>query len=108
MSFEVKTIPPFEKSLKRLLKKYPSLRQEMLLLIQTLEENAGIGTPIGKNCFKIRMSIQSKGTGKSGGGRVITYVRHSISTVVLLDIYDKGDRNTITDAQLQALLKLVE
>jgi hypothetical protein len=25
----------------------------------------------------------------------------------LLDIYDKGDRNTITDAQLQALLKLV-
>ena len=108
MSFEVKTIPPFEKSLKRLVKKFPSLKQEMLLLEQALEENPALGTPIGKNCFKIRLAIHSKGAGKSGGGNVITYVRYSASIVILLDIYYKGDQSSISDTQLTALLKLVE
>ncbi len=39
MSYEVVTIPPFEKQLKRLAKKYPSLKSEFSDLIERLELN---------------------------------------------------------------------
>ena len=70
MSFEVHTIRPFERQLKRLVKAYPSLRQEYALLIRSLEEQPDQGTPLGAGCYKVRVSIASKGKGKSGGARV--------------------------------------
>jgi len=72
MSYNVKSIAVFEKQAKRLIKKYASLRKELLELVQELKENPEQGTAIGKGCFKIRISIASKGKGKSGGARVIT------------------------------------
>jgi len=39
MSYSVKTIPKFEKNLKKLAKKYPSLKAEYIRLVQTLKEN---------------------------------------------------------------------
>jgi hypothetical protein len=44
------------------------------------------------------MKIASKGKGKSGGARVITYtvvVDENQGTVFLIDIYDKSDYSTI-------------
>src|SRR5680860_438707 len=49
MSYSVKTIPKFEKHLKKLSKKYPSLKAEYIKLIQVLKENPEHGTP----CVKI-------------------------------------------------------
>jgi mRNA-degrading endonuclease RelE of RelBE toxin-antitoxin system len=72
MAYEVKTIDVFERQAKRLTKKYASLRKELLGLVEELKENPGQGTAIGKGCYKIRISIASKGKGKSGGARVIT------------------------------------
>jgi hypothetical protein len=45
----------------------------MSILLQ-LEAQPKSGTPIGNDCYKIRMTISSKGKGKSGGARVITHV----------------------------------
>ena len=73
MSFSVKTILVFEKQAKRLIKKYPSLKTELITLIATLKVNPSHGTALGKDCFKIRISIASKGKGKSGGARIITH-----------------------------------
>jgi mRNA-degrading endonuclease RelE of RelBE toxin-antitoxin system len=73
MSYNVITVPRFEKELKRLAKKYPSLKGEFGELIQSLKHNPEQGTPLGNHCFKIRLSIASKGKGKSGGARVITH-----------------------------------
>jgi mRNA-degrading endonuclease RelE of RelBE toxin-antitoxin system len=72
MSYKVRTIPNFEKALKRLAKKYPSLKLEYVALLDSLEQNPEQGTPIGNHCFKIRIAIASKGKGKSGGARVIS------------------------------------
>jgi mRNA-degrading endonuclease RelE of RelBE toxin-antitoxin system len=69
MSYKVKSITVFEKQAKRLIKKYASLKKELLKLVQDLKENPVQGTSIGKNCFKIRIAIASKGKGKSGGSR---------------------------------------
>jgi mRNA-degrading endonuclease RelE of RelBE toxin-antitoxin system len=88
MKYEVTTSRTFEKEFKRLVNKYPSLDEEIDALIQELETNPTIGTPLKQNCYKIRLSIASKGKGKSGGGRVITYVVRIRNAVVLLTIYD--------------------
>lgn len=51
------------------------------------------------------MKISSKNTGKSGGARVITYVKIQLQRITLLDIYDKSEKENITDVELTALLK---
>jgi hypothetical protein len=99
MSYNVKSIAVFEKQAKRLIKKYASLRKELLELVQELKENPEQGTAIGKGCFKIRISIASKGKGKSGGARVIT--------VYLLSIYDKSEKENLSDKELTELLKAI-
>ena len=67
MSFNVIATDPFERKLKRLSKKYSSLKEDLSSVIEQLSEHPAMGTPIGKNCYKIRVAITSKGKGKSGG-----------------------------------------
>ena len=107
MSFKIKSIPKFEKELKRLAKKYPSLKSEYLQLIHSLAIEPEQGTPLGNNCFKIRLSIASKGKGKSGGARVITCVQIIEATVYLLTIFDKNEKENIGDKELEELLKWI-
>jgi mRNA-degrading endonuclease RelE of RelBE toxin-antitoxin system len=107
MSYNVLTIPPFDKQLKRLVKKYPSLKLEFAELIKSLEQEPEQGTSLGNNCFKIRIAVASKGKGKSGGARIITNVLITDAIVFLLTIYDKSDKDSLTDAELKELLKFV-
>ena len=67
--------PLFSREARRLTKKYPSLAIELAQLIQSLQQNPPQGESLGKSCYKIRLAIASKNTGKSGGARVITCVR---------------------------------
>lgn len=108
MSYNVITVPPFDKQLKRLSKKYPSLKDDFLNLIESLEDKPEQGTSLGNNCFKIRMTIKSKGKGKSNGARIITNILISKKTVFLLSIYDKSEKENINDSELIELLKLIE
>lgn len=107
MNFNVLTIPPFDKQLKRLVKKYPSLKSEIAELITNLKIARDIGTSLGNDCYKIRLAIASKGKGKSGGARVITYLAVSESEVYLLSIYDKTEQSDIGDKELLKLLSFI-
>ena len=64
-----------------------------------------MGTPLGHDCFKIRMAISAKGKGKSGGARVITHVQVTKEDIFLLSIYDKSEAENIADKELLARLK---
>jgi mRNA-degrading endonuclease RelE of RelBE toxin-antitoxin system len=103
MSYEVRTLPLFEKEFKRLYKKYPSLKSDLSLLISHLEVNPFEGTSLGKNFYKIRLRISSKGIGKSGGARIISCVKKVKGVVYLASIYDKSERPSITDKDLEYL-----
>ena len=105
--FEIIITPKFLRLLKRLQKKYPSLKEELTRLGQQLRANPYLGTPIGNNCYKIRIAIASKGKGKSGGARVITNYIVTDSTVYLLSIYDKSEKDNLTDKELNELLKFI-
>ncbi|TAF82966.1 MAG: hypothetical protein EAZ51_01585 [Sphingobacteriales bacterium] len=107
MSYKVLPIPPFDRQLKRLSKKYPSLKEEYFELIESLEQNPEQGTNLGNNCYKIRLSITSKGKGRRGGARVITNFVIAEDTVYLLSIYDKSDIENLSNKELNELLKFV-
>ncbi|MBK6963481.1 MAG: type II toxin-antitoxin system RelE/ParE family toxin [Bacteroidales bacterium] len=107
MSFSVVTIPPFDRQLKRLAKKYPSLKNDMAELGRQLAENPAMGKPIGQDCYKIRLAISSKGKGKSSGARIITHVYVSGNTLYLLTIYDKSEHDNISDKELNDLLLFI-
>jgi mRNA-degrading endonuclease RelE of RelBE toxin-antitoxin system len=104
MPYTVETTPHFEREIKRLIKKYASLKQEIKDLSNQLKDNPELGSPLGNNVFKIRLAIASKGKGKRGGTRVITYVFVDNKKVFLLSIYDKGEQETISDKEIQNLL----
>ena len=61
MSFKVQNTERFANELKRLIKKYPSLKSEFIELVDSLEENPIQGSSIGNGFYKIRISIASKG-----------------------------------------------
>ena len=68
-------------------------------------ENLFQGTSIKYNCYKIRISIFSKGKGKSGGARVITHIHVKDKIAYLLTIFDKSEMENITDKKLEFLVK---
>lgn len=108
MSFNILRTDIFTKHLKQLAKKYPSLKNDFSSFLTSLENDPLQGISLGKNCYKVRLKINSKNTGKSGGGRIITYVRIEQMRIVLLDVYDKADRTTISDKELSILLKHID
>lgn len=76
-------------------------------MLTELHANPQLGTDLGGGLRKIRMRIASKGKGKSGGARVITFtviVAVDETEVNLLYIYDKAERSTVTAVELDELL----
>lgn len=105
MSYSISRTPEFSKHLKQIAKKYPSVTNDYLLLLASLSANPTQGEPLGKNCYKVRWKITSKQTGKSGGARVITYVKIENKHITLLDVCDKADKESISEKELAALIK---
>ncbi len=95
----------FEKELKALHKKYPSLIEDLRILNISLLKDPAQGSPLGNNCYKIRLKISSKNKGKSSGARVITCVKLIKDTIFLISIYDKSERQNITSKELTVILK---
>lgn len=105
MSYNVIPTPDFKKLFKKLAKKFPSLKADLQQLLDTLTEEPTIGTNLGHGIYKIRMAITSKGKGKSGGARVITFLVTDDLEVYLVYIYDKSQLDNLTKDQIIELLK---
>lgn len=105
MSYSVFPTPDFKTFFKKLSKKYPSLKADFQELVETLKEEPDSGIHLGHGIHKIRMAITSKGKGKSGGARVITYLVTENNEVYLTYIYDKSQLENITKEQIIELLK---
>ena len=108
MEYRIELSASFKKEAKRLRKHYASFADDYDNLIDDLEANPHLGTDLGGGLRKIRMRITSKGKGKSGGARVITFtvvVAVDEAEINLLYIYDKAERSTITPGEIEELLR---
>ena len=107
MNYRIDVTKAFAKEAKRLAKKYPSFKQDYGGFLKSIKENPLQGDELTPGIRKIRMAIKSKGKGKSGGARVITYnilAEQKKGLVVLLLIYDKSDFSTV---DINAVKKIV-
>ena len=111
MNVEIIALSNFQKEAKRLIKKYRSLKEELIFLESELRKNP-FGVEIQKNTYKIRLAVKSKGKGKSGGLRVLTHIDIEIKVdsskatkVYLLSIHDKSEYENISNSFLASLIK---
>ncbi len=111
MNYSIETLPNFDRQVKRLAKKYKSLKEDLQELTNALRSDPAVGADLGNGVRKVRMAIRAKGKGKSHGARVITHtavisVREGV--VTLLAIYDKAEQSTITSKEIEQLLRELE
>ncbi len=108
MEIKIKPLPTFQREAKILKKHYASFVDDYAELLEQIHKNPAAGTDLGGGLRKVRMRIASKGKGKSGGARVITLtvvVSVVEAEVDLLYIYDKSERESISFAEIESLLK---
>ena len=101
MNYEIIVKPTFQRESKRLAKHYSSFKEDFVSLIDDLEQNPLLGTDLGHGLRKVRMKITSKGKG-------ITFtlvVSQQDAVLNLLYIYDKADRASISEKEIEQLLK---
>lgn len=108
MSYSIKVTSNFAKEAKRLAKKYPSFKKDYEDFKNNLQENPLQGDELTPGIRKIRLAIRSKGKGKSGGARVITFnvlAEQQNGMVVLVLIYDKSDFSTVDVNTVKELIR---
>lgn len=108
MKYSIETLPDFDRQLKKLTKKYKSLKKDFEEFISELRQNPAAGADLGKGIRKVRMAVSDKGKGKSHGARVITHtaiISVEEGVITLLAIYDKAEQDTISDKEIARLIQ---
>jgi len=98
--------PAFQKDIKRLRKKYLHIQHDIQPFIDQLVEGETPGDQIqaiGYTVYKVRLPNSDARRGKSGGYRVIYYIR-TPTQIVLLTIYSKSERS---DTDLQNIQDII-
>lgn len=109
MNYNVEIHANFGRELKSLAKKYPSIKNDIINVVQNIEKELTQADDLGYGFKKIRLNIKSKGKGASGGARIIsleTIISFDKTNVFLLSIYNKGDFDTIDLSILKKNLDL--
>lgn len=110
MVVTIRSIDEFDRQIKRLSKKYHSLQTDLQIFVSDLRKNPSQGDDLGEGIRKVRMAIASKGKGKSGGARVITYRIEEIDdtlNLVLLTIYDKSEMESVSNSFIKSLINRI-
>ena len=87
-----------------------SLPDEIKQLEKILLKQPNTGIPLGGNVYKIRMACESKGKGKSGGFRVITYLvdeQVNGTDIYLITMFDKSEDSSIKVSQIKKIITKV-
>lgn len=108
MSYDFRPSPDFLKGVKTLSKRYPSLKDDLKALRQSLEQNPNQGVDLGGGLRKVRMNIKSKGRGKAGGARVITcniIISQCDMVIALVYIYDKADASSVKNDVMRSIVQ---
>lgn len=98
--------PPFLKALKHLQKKYRNIRNDLQTLTDVLQEGETPGDQIPGThytVFKVRIKNSDVAKGKSGGYRVIYYLK-TAEWVVLISLYAKTEQSDISPEIIKQII----
>ncbi len=102
----VEVTAKFQRNLRILAKKYRSIRKDIQPIIEQLQagELPGDQIPgVGYTIFKLRVKNSDVQKGKSGGYRLIYYVKTSTS-IILVTIYSKSEQEDMAAEEIQQIL----
>ena len=109
MTVNIFTHPEFVRQMKRYAKKYRSLASDYADFLKSIQNNPFQGVDLGGGIKKVRLAVASKGKGKSGSMRVITFsfekIDDEIINITLLYIYDKQEMANVSDEFIRYLLE---
>lgn len=108
MNVSIEIGPEFKRQFKRLAKKYHSLIDDFESWKSEILKNPLVGDDLGSGVRKVRMSIESKGKGKSGGARILMFnilIDVENMEITLLTIYDKNEISNVNDEYIKFLIE---
>jgi mRNA-degrading endonuclease RelE of RelBE toxin-antitoxin system len=103
---QVEASPVFNRNLRKLAKKYRSIRNDLQPVIEQLEQGELPGDQIpgiGYAVFKLRVRNSDTRTGKSGGYRLIYYLK-TTTGIILLTVYAKSEQVDIAADDIQSII----
>ena len=104
---EIRFSDEFKNSLRKLAKKYRSIRKDIQPVLEDLQQGKFQGdqiTNIGYAVFKQRVKNSDNQKGKSAGYRVIYYVRTTTS-IILITIYSKSEQADISASEIKRIIE---
>jgi mRNA-degrading endonuclease RelE of RelBE toxin-antitoxin system len=100
---QIEITPRFKKDLRDLAKRYRSIRSDLQPLIEQLQAGETIGDRIAGvkyEVFKVRLKNSNIQKGKSGGYRVVYYLK-TTTTIILATIYSKSDYSDVSNEVIE-------
>lgn len=98
-------LPHFYRQLKQLVKKYRHLKEAVIDVLENFDKNKQ--THLGQNVYKIRLRTSDVSKGKSKSFRLIVLVVESGVYFVPITIYFKGDREDVSQKELNVHLETI-
>ena len=100
----------FQRNLRKLSKKYSNIRQDIEPILEQIHQGKILGDripQIGYEVFKLRVRNSDIQKGKSGGYRLIYYLK-TAQSVILLTIYSKSQQANIAADDIQRIISEYE
>jgi mRNA-degrading endonuclease RelE of RelBE toxin-antitoxin system len=110
ISIQVDATVKFQKKVKSLEKKYQNIRDDVRPIIEQLEAGELPGNRIvglDVEIYKVRVRNRNTNRGKSGGYRLIYYVKTS-NRIILVTIYSKSEQEDIEAGEIEDVLSEFE
>ena len=110
LSIEIAITPRFQRDLRELAKRYRSIRSDIQPLIDQLQAGEIPGDRIAGikyQVFKVRIKNSNIQKGKSGGYRVIYYLKNA-QGIILTTIYSKSDLTDVSNEIIEQAIAQYE
>lgn len=105
-SVEVFFTPEFKRNVRALAKKHHHIHSDVQPFIEQIQRGEFIGDQAqgtGYTIFKVRIRNSDISRGKSGGYRVLYYLK-TTTAVILVTIYSKTEQSDISSAKIKKIL----
>jgi mRNA-degrading endonuclease RelE of RelBE toxin-antitoxin system len=110
ISIQVDATVKFQKKVKSLEKKHQNIRDDVRPIIEQIETGELPGNRIvglDVEIYKVRVRNRNANRGKSGGYRLIYYVKTS-DRIILVTIYSKSEQEDIDASEIEDILSEFE
>ncbi len=102
--FKVLATQSYQQASKQLSKRFRHLDSDVQEFLCNVDDIKSLGTPLGKDFYKVRIANSDKNKGKSAGYRLITLIKIIETSIYLVYIYDKSELENISEQELDSLI----